>query len=89
MHPKRKVNTLTDAEKKALFQSVKSTLKDMTNKRGRDTEKDLFGKQGGYKTRLSKNTLGNPCPVCGEKIVKQAYMGGSIYFCEGCQKIAV
>jgi formamidopyrimidine-DNA glycosylase len=89
IHPKRKVNTLTNREKSVLFRSVKSTLGKMTDEGGRDTEKDLFGEQGGYKTRLSKNTLGKPCPVCGEKVVKQAYMGGSIYFCPGCQKIAV
>ncbi len=89
IHPKRKVNTVTGREKSALFKSVKSTLKKMADQGGRDTEKDLFGKQGGYETRLSKNTLGKPCPACGEKVVKQAYMGGSIYFCPGCQKIAV
>jgi formamidopyrimidine-DNA glycosylase len=88
IHPKRKLDTLTDKDKKNLFRSVKSTLRKMTDGGGRDTEKDLFGEQGGYKTRLSKLTLGNPCLVCGGKIVKQAYMGGSIYFCPVCQKFA-
>ena len=86
IHPKRKLATLTDIEKDALYNSIKSTLKEMTAQGGRDTDKDLFGKPGGYKTRLCKNTLGKPCPVCGGRIVKEAYLGGSIYFCEGCQK---
>lgn len=86
IHPKRKVETLGDDEKESFFNSVKSTLKEMTEKGGRDTEKDLFGEPGGYLTKLSKNTLNNPCPVCGGRIIKQAYMGGSIYFCAGCQR---
>ncbi len=89
IHPKRKINTLTAEEKKDLFRSVKATLRKMTDEGGRDTEKNLFGEQGRYKTRLSKNTLGSPCLLCGERIVKQAYLGGSIYFCTGCQKSAV
>jgi formamidopyrimidine-DNA glycosylase len=87
IHPKRRIETLTDGEREALFHSVKSTLKEMTAQGGRDTEKDLFGKPGGYRTRLSKNTVGKPCPVCGGRIVKEAYLGGSIYFCDGCQKM--
>ncbi len=87
IHPKRKVNTLTDGEKKAIFNSIKSTLKEMTEQGGRDTEKDLFGKPGGYQTRLSQLTLAQPCPVCGGRIIKEPYLGGSIYYCYGCQKM--
>jgi len=86
VHPKRKVETLSNDEKGSLFYSVKSILKEMAEQGGRDTEKDLFGEPGGYRTKLSKNTVGMPCPVCGKTIIKQAYMGGSIYFCSGCQK---
>jgi len=87
IHPKRKVATLTAAEREALYHSVKSTLKEMTEQGGRDTTRDLFGKPGGYKTKVSQNTVGKPCPVCGGMIIKQPYLGGSIYFCAGCQKI--
>jgi formamidopyrimidine-DNA glycosylase len=87
IHPKRKVETLTDGEREALFNSVKSTLQEMTAQGGRDTEKDLFGKPGGYLTGVSKNTVGQSCPVCGGIIVKEAYLGGSIYFCDGCQRL--
>ncbi|MHB8131067.1 MAG: endonuclease VIII [Mobilitalea sp.] len=87
IHPKRKIKTLTEVEKDLLFSSIKQTLTEMINKGGRDTEKDLFGNFGGYTTRVSKNTVGKPCPVCGSIIEKEAYMGGSIYFCNGCQVI--
>ena len=28
-----------------------------------------------------------PCPVCGEPIVKEAYLGGAVYYCPGCQPL--
>ena len=87
IHPKRRIDTLTDGEREALFQSIKSTLEEMTAQGGRDTTKDLFGRPGGYSTRLSQATIDRPCPVCDGTIVKQAYMGGSIYFCDGCQRM--
>ena len=86
IHPKKKVEEFTADEKEHLFQSVKATLKEMTEKGGRDVEKDLFGEAGGYKTKVSQATVNKPCPVCGGMITKQPYMGGSIYFCVKCQK---
>lgn len=85
IHPKKKVTTLTDNEKEQLFYSIKATLQEMVDKGGRDTEKDLFGCFGGYKTILSKNTANKPCLFCGSLIKKEAYMGGSIYYCSKCQ----
>lgn len=85
IHPKRKVDTLSLEETGMLFESIKDTLAEMVREGGRDTEKDLFGILGGYKTRCSKNTVGKPCRVCESVIEKASYMGGSIYFCPGCQ----
>ena len=87
MHPKKKVSTLTTAERDALFGSVKTTLSAMAVQGGRDTELDLFGLPGGYRTILCKKTFGRPCPVCGTGIKKEAYMGGSVYYCEKCQRL--
>ncbi len=87
LHPKRKKSGITDAQKAGLFSSLKLTLNRMTDLGGRDTEKDLFGHSGGYKTILSKNTILNPCPVCGNSIIKEAYMGGAVYFCPVCQTL--
>ncbi|NLY44513.1 MAG: endonuclease VIII [Tissierella sp.] len=85
LHPKRKISTLYDEEKRKLYNSIRNTLDEMVTKGGRDTEKDLFGHTGGYATKLSKNTVKAPCKICGNNIIKEAYMGGSIYYCEGCQ----
>ncbi len=85
MHPKRKVSALSEADRAALFRSVKTTLSAMAAGGGRDTEPDLFGHPGGYRTILSKSTAGRPCPSCGGAIKKEAYMGGAVYYCPKCQ----
>lgn len=87
MHPKKKAGTLSAADQRILFDSIKNTLSEMTAKGGRDTENDLLGKPGAYKTKLSKNTVGQPCLICSTLIRKEAYLGGSIYYCARCQSI--
>ncbi len=79
--------SLSQEEKDGLFYTLKTTLREMADCGGRDTERDLFGNEGGYLTRMSKNTVGKPCLVCGSLVQKESYMGGSIYFCPGCQKL--
>jgi formamidopyrimidine-DNA glycosylase len=85
IHPKRKMVTVSDEELHNMFKALKSVLSEMMLKGGRDTERDLFGCPGGYKTILSKNTVDKPCPNCGTTIIKEAFLGGSIYYCKGCQ----
>lgn len=87
MHPKRKVDTLDDRDIDILFDRLKDTLGKMAEQGGRDTEMNIFGRPGGYGTILSKNTVNKPCPVCGTIIKKESYMGGTIYYCDKCQKI--
>ena len=86
MHPKKKVNTLSSKGKEELLGSLKAILTRMVEGGGRDTETDLHGRPGGYKTLLSRNTVDKPCSVRGTIIRKEAYLGGSIYFCPQCQK---
>ena len=57
----------------------------MTAKGGRSTEKDLYGKPGGYASVLTAKTLALPCPACCGAITRAAYMGGNVYFCANCQ----
>ena len=86
IHPRRKLESLTPREKEAAYKSVKQTLFEMTASGGRDTEKDIFGCQGGYKTKLSAKTKDKPCPECGSAIVREAFLGGNVYFCPVCQE---
>lgn len=87
IHPKRKIGTLTPEDRNRLFRAIVSTLKEMTDSGGRDTEKDLFGNPGGYQTKLSRNTLPYPCVKCGSPLAKEAYLGGAVYFCPVCQPL--
>lgn len=87
VHPKRKIGSLSGAEQEHLLSAIVGTLTEMTARGGRDTEKDLYGKAGGYRTMLSKNTLATGCPLCGGPIVKEAYLGGAVYFCPACQPL--
>ncbi|MDR1704308.1 MAG: endonuclease VIII [Clostridiales bacterium] len=86
IHPKRKLETLSAEDKERMFDSVRSTLAAMRDQGGRDTEKDLFNEWGGYSTVLSNKTAAAPCPVCGGPIVKEAFLGGKVYYCPVCQK---
>lgn len=88
IHPKRKIRTVTEEEYSRLFHSMKGTLAKMIKLGGRDTEKDLFGRAGEYKTLLSKNTVGKPCFICGTMIQKASYLGGTVYWCPTCQRFA-
>jgi len=87
IHPKRKVSSLSTIETDKLFHSIKATLVEMTEKGGRDVERDLWGKTGNYKVILSKKTVNTPCPVCSTQIKKETYLGGAVYFCPKCQKL--
>lgn len=85
IHPKTRIAALKEAERSALYRSVKNTLAEMAEHGGRDTEKDLFGNPGGYHTLLSSKTLKFPCPSCGSTLVREAFLGGNIYYCPFCQ----
>ena len=86
IHPKLKLKAYNEEESDNLYNSIRITLGEMANKGGRDTEKDIYGQKGGYKSIMSRNTIGAGCPSCGGMIEKQSYMGGSIYFCPECQR---
>jgi len=87
VHPKQKITNISEKQTRHLFESIKTTLTEMVNKNGRNTERDLFGRPGEYRTKMCKNTVGKRCDVCKSTIIKSNYMGGSIYFCPGCQTI--
>lgn len=87
VHPKSKLAALQASEIDAVFHAVRDTLALMTSLGGRDVEKDLFGNAGGYRSALSQKTVRMPCPVCGGIVVRQAYLGGNVYFCPDCQPL--
>ena len=85
IHPKRRAADLSEAEKRALYEAVRSTLQQAADLGGRDTERDLYNRRGGYVRILDSRTKGQPCPACGTPIEKIQYLGGASYFCPTCQ----
>lgn len=85
IHPKTKLSALSAHEREAMYGSIVSTLAQMESHNGRNSESDLFGRAGSYIPHLSKDTAGKECTRCGSVVAKESYMGGSIYYCPGCQ----
>ncbi|MEM5775550.1 MAG: DNA-formamidopyrimidine glycosylase family protein [Anaerolineaceae bacterium] len=85
LQPRRTVQTLSEAERYNLYTAARSTLRQMVELGGRDTERDLFNQPGGYKTILGSHAAGKPCPRCGTAVEKIQFLGGASYFCPGCQ----
>lgn len=84
--PRRDMATVGDEALETLWHSVRRVLSAMTELGGRDVETDLYGKPGDYKTLMSKNTYSYPCPRCGGPITREAFLGGSVYYCAHCQQ---
>jgi len=87
IHPRREMRSLSEEERKSLYETTRVELRRMADLGGRDGEKDLFNNCGGYKRKLHRKMVGEPCPVCETIIVKEQFGGGSIYFCPSCQKV--
>jgi formamidopyrimidine-DNA glycosylase len=85
LHPKMKLKQVSSTQIEVLFNSIKSMLEDIVSHGGRDTEHDLLGEKGRYLTKMSQSGLKEGCPECGSLIVKENYLGGSIYTCPKCQ----
>ena len=85
VNPKSVMALLGQNEYKRLYAAIKNVFSSAVAAGGLDTQKDIYGNSGGYITKASRNTLGKPCERCGEIIVKEAYMGGVVYYCPKCQ----
>lgn len=85
IHPKTKIACLSETQRNRLYDCIRTTLWQMYQAGGRNTETDLFGTSGNYVPYLSKDTAGQLCPCCGEPIRKENFLGGSIYYCSECQ----
>lgn len=86
IHPRRRAVGVSSSEQEGLYASIRSTLQEMVSAGGRDGDYDLYNCPGGYRRILHSKAVGQPCPVCGSPIEKDAYLGGAIYFCPQCQQ---
>jgi formamidopyrimidine-DNA glycosylase len=85
LHPKLKITDCSEVQLKTLYEKLVSVIRQMSLLGGRNNEKDLFGNLGGYEVLMTNSQLKNPCKNCMGNIVKENYMGGSIYYCPNCQ----
>lgn len=86
IHPRRQIQDLKHGERQNMFEAITHTLSEMAKLGGRDSERDVYDKPGGYQRILHSKSVGQPCQVCGTSIEKAHYLGGAIYFCPSCQK---
>jgi formamidopyrimidine-DNA glycosylase len=89
LHPLRKIQTLTEAEIKALHLSIREVLDQSIKLKGLRYERDLYGRRGRYGPEqfLVAYKEGKPCPVCGKTIVKIKTGSTSSYVCPKCQHL--
>jgi formamidopyrimidine-DNA glycosylase len=87
LHPKKPIADLSKAQIKNLHQAIVKTVDEVIRQGGRNDEKDLYGNHGKYKRIMDKTAAGRPCPECGTKVEKMAYLGGACYYCPKCQSL--
>lgn len=85
LHPRRRVSTLDAGERATLAAAVRDVLRAMTAAGGRDTEPDLRGDPGGYRTVMCRAALDRGCPRCGGAVARSTFLGGAVYVCPACQ----
>lgn len=85
LHPRHPIGELDDGQRRALYDAILSTVREVTERGGRYDEVDLHGRPGGYVRLMDKNAAGQPCPACGTTVEKIQYLGGRCYFCPTCQ----
>lgn len=71
---------------RVLFAQILGTVEEVTAAGGRNDERDLFGRAGGYRRIMDARAAGRPCPRCGTTIEKLHYLGGACYLCPSCQQ---
>jgi formamidopyrimidine-DNA glycosylase len=85
IHPRRRATDIVEEERRTFHRAIRETLKQAVELRGRDTERDLYNRRGGYRRILDSKSVGQPCPECGTPVEKIQYLGGTCYLCPSCQ----
>ncbi len=88
LHPNRKVNTLSEDEVEALYESMRAVLSESIGMGGLAYERDFYGRYGGYgkeQYRVAyKPDL--PCPEFGATIEKIKTGSTASFVCPNCQQ---
>jgi formamidopyrimidine-DNA glycosylase len=85
VHPLRTTGDLSPAERTALYDAIRSQLRNALELGGLAYEKDLYNQPGRFKEFLIGYCEGKPCPICGT-IVQRIRTGSTASFiCLHCQ----
>lgn len=89
LHPLLQINTMNDAEIKALAAAIQDGLQPSVEVGGAFYEVNIYGKPGGF---TAENLLvgyreGKPCPVCGTPIEKIKTGSTASFICPQCQPL--
>jgi formamidopyrimidine-DNA glycosylase len=90
VHPARKANTLSPQDTGAIHAATRDILGRAIELRGTtfDSYHDAFGESGSFQHQLKVfDRAGEPCPVCGTKIVKSRVAGRGTHTCPACQEL--
>jgi len=87
--PKRKVSSLSKQEIERIFNSIKNILNKAVKMRGTSDSdyRDIEGKPGKFQNELMVyGREGEPCKLCGTKIIREKIGQRSVFYCPVCQK---
>jgi formamidopyrimidine-DNA glycosylase len=89
IHPRRVIQSLSEAEVEALNKSIRSVLNESIKLCGLAYEKDFYGNKGGYGAEQFKIAYkpGKSCPNCGTIIQKIKTGSTSSFICPTCQPL--
>lgn len=86
--PLRLAQSLTGAESESLARAIRSVLIDAIGAGGSSLRdyRNAEGQRGGFQERFAVyGREGEPCPVCGEPIIRIKQAGRSTFYCAICQ----
>lgn len=85
INPRRRALDVHAQQRPTFHAAILETLRQAVELGGRDTERDLYNRPGGYKRILDHRMVGEACPKCETPIEKIRFLGGASYFCPKCQ----
>jgi formamidopyrimidine-DNA glycosylase len=89
IRPERRVGSLKPRDISALYRAIRQSLRLAVRHRGTSSEDflDLYGQPGDNAHRLKAyGRTGQPCPRCGQPLVKSKVAGRGTHWCRTCQK---
>ena len=89
LHPRRKANTITNAEWERLYAAIRKNLAAGVEHRGTTVRlyRDVLNRPGEHQNFLRVfEKQGKPCPGCEGEVVREKVGGRPSHFCPGCQR---